>query len=177
MEHSVLDKFVIVTYHAAWKAEFQPPIGRVHSWRFSIFNNIVSYVYVSCDYSVIFAIRQFAAWVSTVITHKHSQKEENMETKKKKGCLLLQRKLRPRNSFPYLLSAYHRSTSLFEVLLSLFYPSSFSYYIAVVVVFTLNRSFYPTTSAVPPVSFLILHPREIQIMWSQTVRQKKNKPR
>ena len=33
-----------------------------------------------------------------------------------------------------------------------------------VVVFILNRSFYPTTSAVPPVSFLI-HPREIQIVW------------
>ena len=29
-----------------------------------------------------------------------------------------------------------------------------------VVVFTSTRSFYPT-SAVPPVSFLILHPREI----------------
>ena len=29
-----------------------------------------------------------------------------------------------------------------------------------VVVFTLNCSFYPTTSAVPPVSFLILHPRD-----------------
>ena len=28
-----------------------------------------------------------------------------------------------------------------------------------VVVFTFNRSFYPTTSAAPPVSFLILHPR------------------
>ena len=37
----------------------------------------------------------------------------------------------------------------------------------VVVVFTLNRSFHPTTSAVTPVSFLIVHPREIQIMWSQ----------
>ena len=36
----------------------------------------------------------------------------------------------------------------------------------VVVVFTLNRSFHPT-SAVTPVSFLIVHPREIQIMWSQ----------
>ena len=36
-----------------------------------------------------------------------------------------------------------------------------------VVVFTLNRSFYPTTLAVPPVSFLILRPREIQILWSQ----------
>ena len=43
----------------------------------------------------------------------------------------------------------------------------------VVVVFALNRSFYPTTSAVPPVSFLIHHPREIQMMWS--VRQRKNK--
>ena len=42
------------------------------------------------------------------------------------------------------------------------------------VVFTLNRSFYPTTS-VHPASVLILHPREIQIMWSQTVRQRKNK--
>ena len=41
-------------------------------------------------------------------------------------------------------------------------------------VFTLNRSFYPSTSAAPPVSFLILHPREIQILWSQTaVRQRK----
>ena len=40
----------------------------------------------------------------------------------------------------------------------------------VVVVFTLKRSFYPTTSAVPPLSFQILHPREIQILWSQTVR-------
>ena len=35
--------------------------------------------------------------------------------------------------------------------------------VVVVVVFTLNRSSYPTTSAVPPVSFVILHPREIQI--------------
>ena len=33
--------------------------------------------------------------------------------------------------------------------------------VVVVVVFELNRSFYSTTSAVPPVSFLILHPREI----------------
>ena len=31
----------------------------------------------------------------------------------------------------------------------------------VAVVFTLNRSFYPTTTAVHPVSFLILHSREI----------------
>ena len=36
----------------------------------------------------------------------------------------------------------------------------------VVDVFTLNRSFYPTTSAVLPVSFLIPHPRGIQIVWS-----------
>ena len=47
----------------------------------------------------------------------------------------------------------------------------------VVVVFTLNCSFYPTTSAAHPVSVLILYPREIQIMWSQTVRQRKNKNR
>ena len=39
---------------------------------------------------------------------------------------------------------------------------------SVVVVFTLNRSFYPTISAVNPVPVLILHPREIQTMWSQT---------
>ena len=37
---------------------------------------------------------------------------------------------------------------------------------------TLLPSFYPTTSAVPTVSFLILHLREIQVMWSQTVREK-----
>ena len=47
--------------------------------------------------------------------------------------------------------------------------------VVVIVVFTLiNRSFYPTTSAVHPVSFLILHPREIQIMWSQTVKTEKH---
>ena len=47
------------------------------------------------------------------------------------------------------------------------------YYVAiVVVVFTLNRAFYPTSSAVHPVSVLILHPREIQIMWSQTDSEK-----
>ena len=46
----------------------------------------------------------------------------------------------------------------------------------VVLVLTLNRSFYPTTSAaVRPVSALILHPRELQIMWPQTVRQGKTK--
>ena len=41
----------------------------------------------------------------------------------------------------------------------------------VVVVFTLHRSFYPTTSAVHPVSVLILHPREMQILWSQTTKK------
>ena len=41
------------------------------------------------------------------------------------------------------------------------------------IVFTLNRSFYPTSSAVHPVSVLRLNPREIQILWSQTVRQEK----
>ena len=46
--------------------------------------------------------------------------------------------------------------------------------INVFVVFTLNRSFYPVTSAVPPVSLLILHPREIKITWTQlSVRQTK----
>ena len=37
-------------------------------------------------------------------------------------------------------------------------------------VFALSRSFYPMTS-VHPVSVLVLHPREIQNLWSQTVRQ------
>ena len=49
--------------------------------------------------------------------------------------------------------------------------------VVVVVVFTLNRSFYAATSAVPPGSFLILDPREIQIMWSQTVKKRKTKRR
>ena len=45
----------------------------------------------------------------------------------------------------------------------------------VVVVFTLNRPFYPASS-VHPVSVLIPNPREILIMWSQTaVRQRKTK--
>ena len=44
----------------------------------------------------------------------------------------------------------------------------------VCVVFTLNHCFYPTTS-VHAVSVLILHPREIQILWSQTVRQRETK--
>ena len=44
----------------------------------------------------------------------------------------------------------------------------------VLVIFTLNRSFYPT-SVVRPVSVLILNHREIQIVWSQTVIQRKNK--
>ena len=44
----------------------------------------------------------------------------------------------------------------------------------VVAVFTLNPSSYPT-SAVPPVSFLILHPREMQIMWSRTKQDRKIK--
>ena len=44
-------------------------------------------------------------------------------------------------------------------------------YLHVVVVFTLNRSFYPTTSVVPPVSLLILHPRDTNS--AVTVRQRK----
>ena len=57
--------------------------------------------------------------------------------------------------------------------------TTLEYFVVVVavVVFTLNRSFYPTTSAVPPMSYLILHPREIPwyqvlIMWSQTEIEK-----
>ena len=42
------------------------------------------------------------------------------------------------------------------------------------VVFALNRSFYPTTSAVPPVSVLILHPREIT-NYVVRLRQRKTK--
>ena len=43
-----------------------------------------------------------------------------------------------------------------------------------VVVFTLNRSFYPTTSAVPPVSFLVLHPRDTKyvVTGSETEKPK-----
>ena len=44
----------------------------------------------------------------------------------------------------------------------------------VIAVFTLNRPFYPSSS-VHPVSVLIPHPREILILWSQTVRQRKTK--
>ena len=40
-----------------------------------------------------------------------------------------------------------------------------------VVVFTLNRSFYPTTSAVHPVSVLILYPRDTNYV----VKDRKNK--
>ena len=51
-------------------------------------------------------------------------------------------------------------------------------FVVIVVVFVLNRSFYPTPSpAVPPVSFLILHPREKLLLrrytfCDQTVREK-----
>ena len=44
-----------------------------------------------------------------------------------------------------------------------------------VVVFTLNRCSCPTTSALSPGSFLSLHHTDIQILWSQTVRQRKTK--
>ena len=33
-------QWACLTYHAACKVEFQPPIGGTHSWRFSIFNKI-----------------------------------------------------------------------------------------------------------------------------------------
>ena len=45
----------------------------------------------------------------------------------------------------------------------------------VVVVFTSNRSCYPTASAVPPVSFLILHPRETNsVVTDSSGREKVN---
>ena len=47
--------------------------------------------------------------------------------------------------------------------------------VVVVVFFSPNRSFYSTTPVVDPVPILILHIREIQIMWSQTVGQRKTK--
>ena len=43
----------------------------------------------------------------------------------------------------------------------------------VCVAFTSNRSFYPATS-VHPLSVMI-HPIEVQILWSQTVRQRETK--
>ena len=47
--------------------------------------------------------------------------------------------------------------------------------VVVVVVFTLNRSFYPMTSAIPAVPVLILHPREIPgTNYVVTVREKPN---
>ena len=45
----------------------------------------------------------------------------------------------------------------------------------VIVVFTWNRFFYPATSAVPSVSFLILDPGEIQILWSDSERRTKRR--
>ena len=50
--------------------------------------------------------------------------------------------------------------------------SLLTFYVVVVVVFAFYRSFYPT-SAVHPVSVLILHPREIQILWSGCDGEKK----
>ena len=46
--------------------------------------------------------------------------------------------------------------------------------VVVCIVFTLNRSFYSTTS-VYPVSVLFLHPREIQIRWSACESREKPK--
>ena len=68
---------------------------------------------------------------------------------------------RPRtltNLFP--LNWSHMFTSIGTHLQTYFIQQQVSIDTLVVVVFTLNRSFYPTTSAVPPVSFLILHPRD-----------------
>ena len=40
------------------------------------------------------------------------------------------------------------------------------------VVLTSNRSFYPTTSAVPPVSFLIIHPRDTNSVVTDSATEK-----
>ena len=44
--------------------------------------------------------------------------------------------------------------------------------VVVVVVFTLHRSFYPTTSAVHPVSFLILHRRDTNFVVTDSETEK-----
>ena len=49
--------------------------------------------------------------------------------------------------------------------------------VVVVAVFTINRSFYPTTSAPHPVSVLILYPREIKKNCDHRLRQKKKHSR
>ena len=43
------------------------------------------------------------------------------------------------------------------------------------VVLTSNRSFYPTTSAVPPASFLILHPRDTNYVVTDSETEKNQK--
>ena len=48
--------------------------------------------------------------------------------------------------------------------------------VVVVVVFTLNRSFYPSTSVVRPLSALILHPREIQFIICEAEKIKNCSP-
>ena len=58
-------------------------------------------------------------------------------------------------------SSSHRQTSRGHILLRFFNVLLYLFVAVGVVVFTLNSSsFYPTTSAVPSVSFLILHPRD-----------------
>ena len=48
------------------------------------------------------------------------------------------------------------------------------YGVLIVLVLTLNRSFYPTTSAVPPVFFLILHPRDTNSVVTDSSETEKN---
>ena len=57
------------------------------------------------------------------------------------------------------------------------YSSAAVLVVNLVIVFTVNRSFYPTTSAVPRVSLLVLHPREIGILRSLTETHRKNQSR
>ena len=71
---------------------------------------------------------------------------------------------------PCLLVRRYRHPSL-PVLCAMTITQS-SFFVGVVVFLTLHRPFYPALS-VHAVSLLIPYPREIRILWSQTVRQEK----
>ena len=58
------------------------------------------------------------------------------------------------------------------VVISNIFHVTATYTCTLFVVFALNRSFYPTTSAVPRECFLILYPREIQMLWSDSETEK-----
>ena len=60
---------------------------------------IIKIIFIS-SIIIAFAIRQCAAWASTLITHKHSPEEENRGKPKQKGKLCTNS-----NSLLYLLPA------------------------------------------------------------------------